>query len=268
MRPPTRPRRHRPREPKRTGGGRTDRWRLLLGRHKERLTGDARRYAHALDELYGRGRGERRAGPGRRRARSGRWSGPVLPHRPGVGAGAGGPLRHRRARGGPRGGRRRGSRRRARAARSGGGTPVGGAAQFGAVPGRWHARGPTGPAASAGEAARRRARPGTGHPPAPGALRSVDPAPHAPPRRAPRPRPYPPGQPRAHPSHAGRPARRRAGAPGVQHPGEQGGGLAARPRRRRLRFHGGLGDLVGADGRGPGRGFRPCPRTSWPSPPR
>ncbi|MEU8620631.1 DUF5682 family protein [Streptomyces sp. NPDC048623] len=38
--------------------GRADRWRLLLGRHKERLTGDARRYAHALDELYGRGHGE------------------------------------------------------------------------------------------------------------------------------------------------------------------------------------------------------------------
>ncbi|MCX2182746.1 VWA domain-containing protein [Streptomyces sp. SKN60] len=38
--------------------GRADRWRLLLGRHKEQLTGDARRYAHALDELYGRGRGE------------------------------------------------------------------------------------------------------------------------------------------------------------------------------------------------------------------
>lgn len=38
--------------------GRADRWRLLLGRHKERLTCDARRYAHALDELYGRGRGE------------------------------------------------------------------------------------------------------------------------------------------------------------------------------------------------------------------
>ncbi|MEV0452411.1 DUF5682 family protein [Streptomyces sp. NPDC050600] len=38
--------------------GRADRWRLLLGRHKDRLTGDARRYAHALDELYGRGRGE------------------------------------------------------------------------------------------------------------------------------------------------------------------------------------------------------------------
>ncbi|MEE1768955.1 DUF5682 family protein [Streptomyces sp. JV185] len=38
--------------------GRADRWRLLLGRHKKRLTGDARRYARALDELYGRGRGE------------------------------------------------------------------------------------------------------------------------------------------------------------------------------------------------------------------
>ncbi|MFI9629951.1 DUF5682 family protein [Streptomyces sp. NPDC052042] len=38
--------------------GRADRWRLLLGRHKERLTSDARRYARALDELYGRGRGE------------------------------------------------------------------------------------------------------------------------------------------------------------------------------------------------------------------
>ncbi|MFJ6015121.1 DUF5682 family protein [Streptomyces sp. NPDC092952] len=44
--------------------GRTDRWRLLLGRHKERLTGDARRYAHALDELYGRGRGEGAHDPG------------------------------------------------------------------------------------------------------------------------------------------------------------------------------------------------------------
>ncbi|MFF3732958.1 DUF5682 family protein [Streptomyces sp. NPDC002476] len=38
--------------------GRADRWRLLLGRHNERLTSDARRYARALDELYGRGRGE------------------------------------------------------------------------------------------------------------------------------------------------------------------------------------------------------------------
>ncbi|MFI8510230.1 DUF5682 family protein [Streptomyces sp. NPDC085460] len=35
-----------------------DRWRLLLGRHKDRLDGRARRYAHALDELYGHGRGE------------------------------------------------------------------------------------------------------------------------------------------------------------------------------------------------------------------
>ncbi|TXS22911.1 VWA domain-containing protein [Streptomyces sp. ms191] len=38
--------------------GPVDRWRLLLGRHKERLSADARRYARALDELYGRGRGE------------------------------------------------------------------------------------------------------------------------------------------------------------------------------------------------------------------
>ncbi|MDV9193483.1 DUF5682 family protein, partial [Streptomyces sp. SR27] len=38
--------------------GHADRWRLLLGRHKERLSADARRYAHALDELYGGGRGE------------------------------------------------------------------------------------------------------------------------------------------------------------------------------------------------------------------
>ncbi|MET8506571.1 DUF5682 family protein [Streptomyces sp. NPDC004787] len=38
--------------------GPADRWRLLLGRHKERLGADARRYAQALDELYGRGRGE------------------------------------------------------------------------------------------------------------------------------------------------------------------------------------------------------------------
>ncbi|MFG3188734.1 DUF5682 family protein [Streptomyces omiyaensis] len=38
--------------------GATDRWRLLLGRHKDRLDGRALRYAHALDELYGHGRGE------------------------------------------------------------------------------------------------------------------------------------------------------------------------------------------------------------------
>ncbi|WP_329423517.1 DUF5682 family protein [Streptosporangium sp. NBC_01495] len=35
-----------------------DRWRLLLGRETERLPAGARRYAHALDELYGAGRGE------------------------------------------------------------------------------------------------------------------------------------------------------------------------------------------------------------------
>lgn len=36
----------------------TDRWRLLLGRETDRLPGAARRYAQALDELYGSGRGE------------------------------------------------------------------------------------------------------------------------------------------------------------------------------------------------------------------
>ncbi|MFJ5774284.1 DUF5682 family protein [Streptomyces sp. NPDC093094] len=36
----------------------TDRWRLLLGRESEKLPSHARRYAHALDELYGTGRGE------------------------------------------------------------------------------------------------------------------------------------------------------------------------------------------------------------------
>ncbi|MFD3806419.1 DUF5682 family protein [Streptomyces sp. NPDC058619] len=35
-----------------------DRWRLLLGRERDRLPPGARRYAHALDELYGAGRGE------------------------------------------------------------------------------------------------------------------------------------------------------------------------------------------------------------------
>ncbi|MEV7288743.1 DUF5682 family protein [Streptomyces sp. NPDC093252] len=42
-----------------------DRWRLLLGREHDRLPADARRYAHALDELYGRGRGEGSADLGR-----------------------------------------------------------------------------------------------------------------------------------------------------------------------------------------------------------
>ncbi|RST01456.1 DUF5682 family protein, partial [Streptomyces sp. WAC05950] len=35
-----------------------DRWRLLLGRERDRLPAGARRYAHALDELYGSGQGE------------------------------------------------------------------------------------------------------------------------------------------------------------------------------------------------------------------
>ncbi|MGW6856040.1 DUF5682 family protein [Streptomyces xanthophaeus] len=39
-----------------------DRWRLLLGRERDRLPAAARRYAHALDELYGAGRGEGSAG--------------------------------------------------------------------------------------------------------------------------------------------------------------------------------------------------------------
>ncbi len=39
-----------------------DRWRLLLGRERDRLPAGARRYAHALDELYGAGRGEGSAG--------------------------------------------------------------------------------------------------------------------------------------------------------------------------------------------------------------
>ncbi|MEU0486342.1 VWA domain-containing protein [Streptosporangium sp. NPDC006013] len=43
-----------------------DRWRLLLGRETGRLPADARRYADALDELYGMGKGEGAAdfGPG------------------------------------------------------------------------------------------------------------------------------------------------------------------------------------------------------------
>ncbi|MEU7868877.1 DUF5682 family protein [Dactylosporangium sp. NPDC049140] len=35
-----------------------DRWRLLLGRQEQRMDAGARRYATALDELYGKGRGE------------------------------------------------------------------------------------------------------------------------------------------------------------------------------------------------------------------
>ncbi|SNX65900.1 VWA domain containing CoxE-like protein [Streptomyces sp. TLI_55] len=43
----------------------TDRWRLLLGRENEKLPQNAHRYAHALDELYGTGRGEGSADLGR-----------------------------------------------------------------------------------------------------------------------------------------------------------------------------------------------------------
>jgi Mg-chelatase subunit ChlD len=42
-----------------------DRWRLLLGRQPERLPAELRRHAHALDELYGTGRGEGAAEIGR-----------------------------------------------------------------------------------------------------------------------------------------------------------------------------------------------------------
>ncbi|MFJ6656781.1 DUF5682 family protein [Streptomyces sp. NPDC091377] len=49
----------------------TDRWRLLLGREHDRLPADARRYAHALDELYGAGRGEGSSDLGREGGRGG-----------------------------------------------------------------------------------------------------------------------------------------------------------------------------------------------------
>ncbi|MFJ8233348.1 DUF5682 family protein [Streptomyces sp. NPDC094448] len=49
----------------------TDRWRLLLGREHDRLPADARRYAHALDELYGTGRGEGSSDLGRDGGRGG-----------------------------------------------------------------------------------------------------------------------------------------------------------------------------------------------------
>ncbi|MDX3161538.1 DUF5682 family protein, partial [Streptomyces scabiei] len=47
-----------------------DRWRLLLGRESEKLPQGARRYAHALDELYGTGRGEGSSDLGREGGRS------------------------------------------------------------------------------------------------------------------------------------------------------------------------------------------------------
>ncbi|WP_416959053.1 vWA domain-containing protein [Streptomyces sp. Agncl-13] len=49
----------------------TDRWRLLLGSESDRLPAGARRYAHALDELYGTGRGEGSSDPGRDGGRGG-----------------------------------------------------------------------------------------------------------------------------------------------------------------------------------------------------
>jgi len=49
----------------------TDRWRLLLGSQSDKLPAGARRYAHALDELYGTGRGEGSSDPGRDGGRGG-----------------------------------------------------------------------------------------------------------------------------------------------------------------------------------------------------
>ncbi|MGC4982140.1 vWA domain-containing protein [Streptomyces sp. DT193] len=53
----------------------TDRWRLLLGRETDKLPQHARRYAHALDELYGTGRGEGSADLGREGASPGQGGG-------------------------------------------------------------------------------------------------------------------------------------------------------------------------------------------------
>ncbi|MFD5818907.1 DUF5682 family protein [Streptomyces sp. NPDC127038] len=52
-----------------------DRWRLLLGRETESLPPGARRYAHALDELYGTGRGEGSSDLDREGAAPGRGGG-------------------------------------------------------------------------------------------------------------------------------------------------------------------------------------------------
>ncbi|MFF3448628.1 DUF5682 family protein [Streptomyces sp. NPDC002667] len=52
-----------------------DRWRLLLGRETDRLRPGARRYAHALDELYGTGRGEGSSDLGREGALPGQGGG-------------------------------------------------------------------------------------------------------------------------------------------------------------------------------------------------
>ncbi|WP_406840449.1 vWA domain-containing protein [Streptomyces sp. AHU1] len=53
----------------------TDRWRLLLGRETDKLPRNARRYAHALDELYGTGRGEGSSDLGREGGSPGRGGG-------------------------------------------------------------------------------------------------------------------------------------------------------------------------------------------------
>ncbi|MET8859283.1 DUF5682 family protein [Streptomyces sp. NPDC004579] len=52
-----------------------DRWRLLLGRETDKLPQNARRYAHALDELYGAGRGEGSCDLGREGGASGQGGG-------------------------------------------------------------------------------------------------------------------------------------------------------------------------------------------------
>jgi hypothetical protein len=53
----------------------TDRWRLLLGRESDKLPQGARRYAHALDELYGTGRGEGSSDLGREGGAQGQGGG-------------------------------------------------------------------------------------------------------------------------------------------------------------------------------------------------
>ncbi|MFE9880351.1 DUF5682 family protein [Streptomyces sp. NPDC005784] len=53
----------------------TDRWRLLLGRETDKLPQNARRYAHALDELYGTGRGEGSSDLGREGGTRGKGGG-------------------------------------------------------------------------------------------------------------------------------------------------------------------------------------------------
>ena len=157
---------------------------------------DARRYAHALDELYG-------AGPGRGRRRP----------RPEATAGGGGrkppspppasgprswtrcsaPTSARRCWPGRPTPGRTDVLGRARPRRR---TPLGRAADLRAVPGRRPARAAAGQAAAAGTAAGRRAGQGARHPAAPRADRAGHPAPDPPPRRPARPAAHPAGQPR------------------------------------------------------------------------